>query len=177
MIAAPARLRALSPLTPPSPAGTTGQAPCTRCGVAVDSRHFDASGFAPLPERGREVLLAHVELRPQYCGVLEYFSQFTDQFARDSSQVETPGLQWLILVNRQVLDPYLKLEHIVNPWGFGSFQLLLRLPEGASVDFIVRRSLADADTPSAIQRLGGRLCGRYWYDSSFGGVQRHGNTP
>ena len=149
---------------------------CTRCGLAIDSRHFDASGFAPLPARGREALLAHVELRPQYCGVLEYFSQFTDQFARDSSQVETPGLQWLILVNRQVLDPYLKLEHIVNPWGFGSFHLLLRLPEGASIDLIVRRGLTDTVATDGIQRLGGRLSGRYWYDSSFGGVQQHGHT-
>jgi hypothetical protein len=144
-----------------------GAAACERCGQAIDSRHFDASGFEPLPERGREALLARCELAPQYCGLLEFFAQFTDAHARDASQVETPGLRWLLLVNRQVLDPYVELEQIVNPWGYGSFQLAVRLPEGATVELIVRRALAAPALPG-VARIGGRLAGRYWYDASFG---------
>jgi hypothetical protein len=146
-------------------------AACERCGQAIDSRHFDTAGFAPLPARGREALLARVELAPQYCGMLEFFSQYTDLQARDADRVETPGLQWLILVNRQVLDPYTELEFIANPWGFGSFQLQVRLPEGARVEFIVRRGLGALELDD-IKRVGGRLAGRYWYDSSFGGTTR-----
>lgn len=146
-------------------------AACPRCGQALDSRHFDTSGFQSLPERGREALLARVELAPQYCGRLEYFAQYTDAQARDASQVETPGLIWLLRVNRQVLDPYVQLEHIVNPWGFGSFQLAVRLPEGATVELVVKRVLA-APVLAGVSRIGGRLCGRYWYDASFGSGTR-----
>ncbi len=152
-------------------------AACPRCGQAIDSRHFDTSGFQPLPERGREALLARVELAPQYCGLLEFFAQYTDAQARDAAQVETPGLQWLLRVNRQVLDPYVQLEHIVNPWGFGSFQLAVRLPEGATVELAVKRALA-APALGAVSRVGGRLCGRYWYDASFGNSRpSHGRAP
>lgn len=140
---------------------------CERCDQAVDSRHFDVSGFAALPAPGREAVLARVELAPQYCGVLEYFAQYTDQQARDGGAVETPGLRWVILVNRQVLDPYVSLEHVANPWGYGSFPLRMRLPEGATVEFVVRRALASAAL-EPIARVGGRLAGRYWYDASFG---------
>ena len=45
---------------------------------------------------------------PQYCGLLENFSQFTDLYGRDFSQVETPGLQWIISVNHRPLYPYVQ---------------------------------------------------------------------
>ena len=141
---------------------------CERCGLAADARHFDASGVVALPAPGREALLARVELSPQYCGVLEFFSQYTDAHARDAGAIETPGLQWLILVNRQVLAPYLDLQHILNPWGFGSFQILTRLPDGATLEFVVRRRLG-ANALAGVSRVGGRLVGRSWYDASFGG--------
>lgn len=148
-------------------------ASCARCGLAVDSRHFDESGVVDLPAPGREVLLARVELAPQYCGVLEFFAQYTDLQARDAAAIETPGLQWLILVNRHVLAPYVDLQRIVNPWGFGSFQIMSRLPEGATVEFVARRRLA-GDPLSGVGRVGGRLVGRSWYDESYGGVQPRG---
>ena len=71
---------------------------CPNCGLPRDYEHFDESGFAETPSRGREVLLARFELPPQYCGLLENFSQFTDLLGRDPVQVETPGLQWIISV-------------------------------------------------------------------------------
>lgn len=152
----------------PSDAPATATHACDRCGLAADTRHFDESGVVPLPAPGREALLARVELAPQYCGVLEFFSQYTDAQARDAAAIETPGLQWVILVNRQVLAPYLDLQRIVNPWGFGSFHILSRVPGGATLEFVVRRRLG-AQPLAGVERVGGRLVGRSWYDASYGG--------
>lgn len=152
----------MSALLQPVPSGVVAH-PCERCGIAVDARPFDKSGVVDLPLPGREKLLARVQLAPQYCGVLEYFSQYTDAPA-----IETPGLQWLIRVNGHVLAPYEDLQLIVNPWGFGSFQFLSRLPDGATVEFMARRRLDAADL-AGVTRVGGRLVGRSWYDSSYGG--------
>lgn len=140
------------------------------CGTPLDSQYFDESRVEPLPALGTAVLLARFELPPQYCGVLEYFSQFTDLFSHDPSQIETPGLQWQIRANGQPLAPYHQLTRIVNPWGFGSFQISLRLPESATVELLVRRTLeAVTNTPGkTINVVGGRLLGRYWYNGAFG---------
>lgn len=144
---------------------------CERCGMASDARVFDESGVDALPEPGREKLLARVQLSQQYCGLLEYFSQYTDRLGRDPSAIETPGLQWLILVNRQTLGPYVNLEHIVNPWGYVSFPVRIRLPEGATLELVVRRRHG-AGGLEGVERVGGRLVGRYWYDASYGGRER-----
>jgi hypothetical protein len=120
---------------------TTGSpAVCTDCGIPLDAKYFDESGLADAPGPGQEVVLARFELHSQYCGVLEYFSQFTDLNARDPSQVETPGLEWLIFSNRRPLYPYVRLDKVLNPWGFGSFQFSARLDESATIEFLVRRS-------------------------------------
>ena len=84
--------------------------------------------------------MARFELPPQYCGLFENFSQFTDLLGRDFSEVETPGLRWIILVNKRPLYPYVRLEHIVNPWGYGSFSVAIRLDENATVEFFVRNT-------------------------------------
>src|SRR5205823_5290833 len=68
---------------------------CPNCGVPRDYEHFDESGFADTPAPGGEVVLARFELQPQYCGLLENFSQFTNHLGH-LGQVETPGLQWII---------------------------------------------------------------------------------
>jgi|SRR5262245_4059189 hypothetical protein len=143
---------------------------CFNCGIPLDAKYFDESGVVGLPEPGRDTLLARFELSPQYCGVLEYFSQFTDQYAKDSSQIETPGLEWLILSNRHALYPYIKLESIVNPWGFGSFQVAIRLDEAATIEFVVRRR---AGSSIDITRVGGRIVGRYWYNTAYGAAGRN----
>ena len=66
----------------------------------MDSKYFDESGITALPPPGRDVVLARFELGPQYCGVLDYFSQFTNLLAPDRYWV-TPavaksegGLTW-----------------------------------------------------------------------------------
>ncbi len=141
------------------------------CGIPVDAKYFDESGVEAIPPLGRDVVLARFELSPQYCGVLEYFSQFTDEYARDSSQIKTDGLEWVILSNGHPLYPYVKLERIVNPWGFGSFQIAIRLDEGATIEFVVRRRSAGSNR---INEVGGRIVGRYWYNTAYGAAGRNG---
>jgi hypothetical protein len=133
----------------------------------LDAEYFDDSRVVNVPEVGREVPLAYFELPPQYCGVLEYFAQFTDAYGKDQSQIDTPGLQWLILVNKRPLYPYINLDRIVNPWGNGSFQVSIRLDENATVEFVVRRSTNEAPD---IKKVGGRILGRYWYNAIYGDV-------
>ena len=135
------------------------------CRIPVDSQYFDDARFAPLPSVGGTAVLARIELPPQYCGVLEYFSQFTDAFSSNSAAVETPDLVWQILANRQPVSPYHQMTTILNPWGFGSFQFALRMPEGAIVEMLLRR----IGNAAPVTRVGGRLVGRYWYNASYGG--------
>ena len=135
---------------------------CSNCGLPRDYEHFDESGFADTPAPGREALLARFELQPEYCGLLENFSQFTNQLG----QVETPGLQWIIMVNNRPLYPYIKLDHIVNPWGWGSFGVSIRLDENTTVEFVVRN--LDYPVPGKIERIGGRIVGRFWYNPAYG---------
>ena len=141
---------------------------CPACGVPRDYEHFDDSGFADTPAPGHEVVLARFELRPQYCGLLENFSQFTDLLGHDLGQVETPGLQWIIRVNNRPLYPYINLEHIVNPWGWGSFGLSIRLDENATVEFVVRNIDYPKTGGTEIKRVGGRIVGRFWYNPAYG---------
>jgi len=123
---------------------------CTDCGIPLDAKYFDESRVVDAPGPGQEVVLARFELPSQYCGVLEYFSQFTDLNAKDPSQVETPGLEWLILSNRRPLYPYVRLDKVLNPWGFGSFQFSARLDESATIEFVVHRSVTAVPISTAI---------------------------
>ena len=143
---------------------------CARCGIAADSRYFDESGIAKLPAPGRDIVLARFELPPQYCGVLEYFSQFTNLLAANPAEIETPGLDWTILSNGRPLSPYLRFDRILNPWGYGSFQVAVRIDVSATIELVARnRAYAPPNGP-AIKRIGGRILGRYWYDASYGDV-------
>lgn len=123
---------------------------CAKCGIPFDARYFDASGFADAPETGAEVVLARFELPAEYCGVLEYFSQFTDAWAGDPQQIETPHVEWSILANRRPFDPYLQWQHIVNPWGYGSFPISLRLEESMTLEFVARGIGSGAVADSAL---------------------------
>jgi hypothetical protein len=139
---------------------------CPNCGLPRDYEHFDESGFADTPAPGREVVLARFELRPQYCGLLENFSQFTNQLGL----IETPGLQWIITVNNRPLYPYIELDHIANPWGYGGFGVSIRLDENTTVEFVVRNLDYSA---SEITRIGGRIVGRFWYNPAYGDATPH----
>lgn len=136
----------------------TLNAVCPVCDIPLDAEYFDESGIAPVPQLGEDVVLARFTLHPQYCGVLINFSQYTDLYGKDNSQIETPGLEWLLLMNNRPLFPYLKLDRIVNPWGYGSFPVSIRLDENARIEFVVRNvSYAPADLRRRrITRVGGR---------------------
>ena len=108
--------------------------------MPLDAQYFDDSSITWAPEPGRAVVLARFDLPPQYCGVLLYFAQFTDQYGRDPACAATPGLLWTLQVNQRPLYPYLDLEHIVNPWGYGSYQVGLRLDDSARLELVVRRA-------------------------------------
>jgi hypothetical protein len=150
------------------------------CGLPLDAQQFDSSRVLEVPARGRQVVLANFELPPQYCGQLENFSQFTDAHARDLSQIRTPGLRWLVLVNNRPLHPFLDLQHVINPWGYGSFPVNIRLDPDARVEFVLKNERYDLDPqqeqaedlwdPRKIHRVGGRLVGRYWYNPLYGDV-------
>jgi len=139
---------------------------CAVCGIPLDSQVFDASGIFDA-QQGRRVL-ARVDLPPRYCGVLEYFSQFTDENAQTPAQIETIGLEWSILMNGRPLNPYLSFTSILNPWGYGSFQTSIRLVDGAALEFVVRQTA----TRGTLTKIGGRLVGRYWYNTEYGDVVR-----
>jgi hypothetical protein len=140
---------------------------CPTCGIPLDSEYFDESKVVKAPDVGETIILARFELPPQYCGVLEYFSQFTDDHANNPANVATPGLQWLLLTNHRPLYPYLNLDRIVNPWGYGSFQVSIRLDDSATLEFVVRR--VNSAAPE-ITKVGGRIVGRYWYNAIYGDV-------
>lgn len=143
---------------------------CSACGVPFDAQYFDVSNFLKKPNPGETVSLAEYELPPQYCGVLEYFAQFTSDDNGSNRLIETPDIEWLILSDGSPLFPYLSFRHIVNPWGEGAFPVAVRLPEGAIIKFIARGVSGEKPTP--ITRVGGRLLGRYWYNTTYGDALR-----
>ena len=140
---------------------------CPTCGTPFDSEYFDESKVVGAPNVGETIVLARFELPPQYCGVLEYFSQFTNAHADTPAKIATPGLQWLILINKRPLYPYTSLDRIINPWGYGSFQVSIRLDDSATVEFSVRRV---NNAAPEITDVGGRIVGRYWYNAAYGDV-------
>jgi hypothetical protein len=144
----------------------TSATACTVCGIPLDSQVFDESGFVA-PQTGRTHALARFELPSRYCGVLEYFSQFTDLQANNPAEIETPGLEWSIRLNGRPLYPYLSFNRILNPWGFGSFQTGVRLSDSSVLEFVVHQT---HDNP--VTKVGGRLVGRFWYNSEYGDVVR-----
>lgn len=158
---------------------------CVRCDIPLDARPFDDSGFAPAPREGDFVVLARFALPPEYCGVLDHFTQYTDTHATSPAQLGTPRHQWLIRVNGRALDPYLNLRRIVNPWGGFALPIGIRLDDSTTIELVVRgvaplaptpddplRSEHSAPAPALPSFVGGRIVGRYWYDTSYGGQGR-----
>jgi hypothetical protein len=144
---------------------------CSACGVPFDAQYFDSSSVLRKPSLGETATLAEFKMPPQYCGVLEYFSQFTDAYAVNNSLIETPDVEWSILADGSPLFPYLSFRHIANPWGQGCFPVAVRLPEGATIKFIAR-GVSGAPTSPPITKVGGRLLGRFWYSATHGDAIR-----
>jgi hypothetical protein len=141
---------------------------CYSCGIPSDAGFFDASSIKVAPQQGQEVILARYELHRNYCGMLLYFAQFTDRFVGNSAEVDTPGYQWQIRCDGQPRDPYLTFAHIINPWGLSGFPVYLRLEGGCLLEFAIRKE--GDDQGRILTKVGGRLLGRYWYNTADGGV-------
>lgn len=145
---------------------------CTTCGIPVDSQYFDDSSVQNAPLQGEELVLARFELPAQYCGVLEYFSQFTDAYGINNANVATPEIEWQLLVNNHALFPYINLRRIVNPWGYGSYAVNIRLEENSTLELVARRVTNDGTLPTSaggvINLVGGRIAGRFWYNAACG---------
>jgi len=148
---------------------------CAACGIPFDSQYFDDSNVETVPKAGESVVLARFDLPAQYCGVLQYFAQYTDAFAKDNSEVETPNIEWRILVNNHPVFPYINLRRIVNPWGSGSYPVNIRLDENSTLEFVARgvpSERARSLPTKPVAYVGGRLIGRFWYNASYGDVMR-----
>jgi len=147
---------------------------CVACGIPVDSKYFDDSSVQVAPGVGEEVVLARFDIPAQYCGVLQFFSQFTDTFAVDNSKITTPTIEWKILISGHALFPYIGLRRIVNPWGYGSFPVNIKVDENSTVELVARGVIDDGSAPSgaasSVCFVGGRIVGRFWYNASYGDV-------
>jgi len=146
---------------------------CHVCGVPADSSYFDDSSIAEAPQAGVEVVLARFELHPNYCGFLQYFAQYTDAYAASPVEVDTPDLEWQIRSDGRPLAPWLTFRRIINPWGLSGFPIHVRLQEGCLTELVVRNVgpgiVIEAPRDIPVTKVGGRLLGRYWYNTNFGG--------
>jgi len=142
---------------------------CHVCGVPQDAGYFDVASIKAAPKVGEEVEVARYQLSPQYCGTLLYFMQYAE-LAETQRQVfpKTPGYEWVILCNNQPRAPYLPTDLILNPWGQNAPPIHLRLEEGCMLRFLVRRKAASV--PQELSQVGGRLLGRTWYNTIYGGI-------
>lgn len=153
---------------------------CQICGVPVDAGYFDVASIQDAPGSGKnlqktEVEVARYELNPQYCGTLLYFTQYAEQETppQPPQQVicKTPGYEWLILCNNQPRAPYLPTSLILNPWGYNALPVHLRLEEGCTLRFVVRKVRPSAGEGKInLSKVGGRLLGRTWYNTIYGGM-------
>lgn len=142
---------------------------CTICGIPADTEFFDDSRIVDFPEAGQQVILAAFQIPPQYCGVLENFAQVIIKNGKYNEQIDTPGLEWVLLRNGQPFYPYLKFEYIVNPWGYNNYPVTIRLDENAKIEFIVRNREFQSGKKSKPEKIGARISGRYWYNRAYGG--------
>lgn len=152
---------------------------CPICDIPADAGYFDDSSIVAAPNSAvPEVVLAKYELHPNYCGELQYFSQFTNTYAADPTQVVTPNLEWQIRSDGEPRAPWLTFDRIINPWGLSGFPIHLRLREGCLLELVVRFTGKEgvilgpsprSGPPTAVNVVGGRLLGRFWYNPAFGG--------
>ena len=149
---------------------------CQICRVPLDAGYFDVANIKDAPkEAGEEVEVARYELNPQYCGTLLYFTQYAEQETPPQwpQQVisKTPGYEWIILCNNQPRAPYLPTDLILNPWGYNALPIHLRLEEGCTLRFVVRKvTPAAGEKEVKLSQVGGRLLGRSWYNTIYGGT-------
>lgn len=145
---------------------------CHICGVPMDAGYFDVASIKEAPKVGEEVEVARYELNPQYCGTLLYFAQYAEEEGLNQQVIsKTPGYEWIILCNNQPRAPYLPTSLILNPWGYTNLPVHLRLEEGCTLRFVVRKvTPSSGEAKITLSKVGGRLLGRSWYNTIYGGT-------
>jgi hypothetical protein len=158
---------------------------CPTCNIPMDAGVFDDSRIFQIQTEGEPdsgagtekvslsagdtIELARFELKPEHCGVLLYFAQFTDCYARDPQSVQTPGYQWAILADDYPIAPWLTFQHIINPWGMAGFPLAQRLIAESTIRLVIRNiNVSPTDASRWLRQVGGRIVGRYWFDHEHG---------
>ena len=76
----------------------------------------------------------------------------------------------LILCNNQPRAPYLPTSVILNPWGHTALPIHLRLEEGCTVRFVVRKVTPAAGETGKIVSSRRPALGRTWYNTQYGGA-------
>jgi hypothetical protein len=115
-----------------------------------------------------DVPLASYRLHRNYCGILMSFSQYVDP-AFNFATPSTPEIEWGIRLDGRPLSPYGAFDGVINVWGLNGFPVNIRLEEGSTVE-LVARWMDSVNPPPAGARVGGRIIGRYWYNTEFGGA-------
>ncbi len=156
---------------------------CAACGIPIDAGIFDDSSIIniiteaepdPGPPKanlgpGESLELARFELGPEHCGTLLAFAQYTDRHAASVGNILTPGYIWEISCDDQPLDPWLRFDRIINPWGLAGFPLAVRLPRETTLRLIIRNQTVEPAGENWLRQVGGRLVGRYWFDDEHAG--------
>jgi hypothetical protein len=141
-------------------------------GVPADAGVFDESRIIDLAtplEPGREVVLVRFEIHRNYSGILMHFAQYTNRSIGQPPELRTPGYRWELRNYGQPIAPYLSLDHIVNPWGAANFPICLPIGDGSAIELVLRNESA-SDPRDRLEVVGGRIMGRYWYNSAYGGT-------
>ena len=124
---------------------------CPNCGLPRDYEHFDESGFADKtraarPRGGAGALriagrntagCSKISRSSPTCSGARHLAISSGAISPKSRRPACNGSSWST-DGRSI--PTLRLEHIVNPWGYGSFGVAIRLDENATVEFVVRNT-------------------------------------
>ena len=146
---------------------------CPNCGLPRDYEHFDESGFASRQRRSSPAVRwcwRASNCRHNTAGCSKISPSLPTCSGAISPRSRRPACNGSSQSTNGPLYPYVRLEHIVNPWGYGSFGVSIRLDENATVEFVVRNlGHPPPDRPETeINRVGGRIVGRFWYNPAYG---------
>ena len=148
---------------------------CQICGVPVDAGYFDVASFkdAPVGMRARRGGAGALRAASRSTAAPCSISPSSRKTGSDARQVisQTPGYEWIILCNNQPRAPYLPTSLILNPWGYNA------LPRSPAIGGRMRRQsswseklLLPRGRAVTLSQVGGRLMGRSWYNTNYGGA-------
>ena len=88
-----------------------------------------------------------------------------------ASDLEYPRLRMVHPLQQPAAGTLPPHSLILNPWGYNALPIHLRLEEGCTLRFVVRKvTPAAGETEVKLSQVGGRLLGRTWYNTIYGGT-------